>query len=92
MSRRVSLMAVPDVSSPQPTPTSFSGWPLIAPPVQPSRGLSGFLGLAPANWANAETAPAMFWLSNVPNAPLHSESTATLIGDLLPPVSCLTAA
>ena len=64
----------------------------MAPPVHPSLGFSGFFGLAPANCASAETAPAMFWLSNVPNAPLHSESTATLMGDLLPPVSCLTGA
>src|SRR6188472_1335835 len=92
MSRRVSLIARPEVSLPHPTPTNFSGCPLIAPPVKPARGLFGFTGLAPANCENAATAPAMSWLSNEPNAPWHSESIAILIGLLLPPVCGATAA
>src|SRR5690348_4086973 len=91
MSRRTSLMAVSDVSSPQPTPTSLSGWPLMAPPVKPSRGLLGFLGFAPANWDRAATAPAMFWLSNEPKAPLHSDMIAILIGVPEPPLRGATA-
>src|SRR5690242_16721248 len=91
MSRRTSLMAVSDVSSPQPTPTSLSGWPLMAPPVKPSRGLFGFLGLAPANCDRAATAPAMFWLSNEPKAPLHSDMIAILIGVPEPPLRGATA-
>ena len=58
----------------------------MAPPVQPSRGLFGFFGLAPANCESAETTPAMSWLSNEPNAPWQSDRTAILIGVLLPPV------
>src|SRR4051812_3404949 len=91
MSRRTSLMAVSDVSSPQPTPTSLSGCSPIAPPVKPSRGLLGFLGFAPANWDRAATAPAMFWLSNEPNAPLHSDMIAILIGVPEPPLRGATA-
>ena len=56
----------------------------MAPPVQPSRGLLGFFGLAPANWLNAETAPARSWLSNEPNAPWQSDRMATLIGVPVP--------
>ena len=43
--RFVSLIAVSALSFEQPTPTSLSGWPLIEPPVQPSRGLFGFFAL-----------------------------------------------
>src|SRR6266540_5126490 len=89
--RRTSLIAVSELSSPQPTPTSLSGWSPIAPPVKPSFGLLGFFGLAPANCANAATAPAMFWLSNAPNAPLHSDMIATLIGVPEPPLRGATA-
>src|SRR4051812_6011468 len=52
----------------------------MAPPVQPSRGLLGFFGFAPANCDIAETTPARSWLSNEPNAPWQSDSTPTLIG------------
>src|SRR5438045_7392205 len=51
----------------------------MLPPVQPSRGLFGFFGLAPAYCENAATTPAMSWLSNAPNAPWQSDRTATLI-------------
>src|SRR5512132_3699259 len=91
MRRRTSLIAVSDVSSPQPTPTSLSGWSPMAPPVKPSLGLLGFFGLAPANWDRAATAPAMFWLSNEPNAPLHSDMIAILIGVPEPPLRGATA-
>src|SRR6476469_8725912 len=91
ISRRVSLIARSEVSSPQPTPTSLSGWSPIAPPVKPSLGLLGFLGLAPANCDSAATAPAMFWLSNEPNAPLHSDMIAILIGVPDPPLRGATA-
>ena len=43
LDRRVAL------SSPQPTPTSLSGWSPMAPPVKPSFGSFGSFGLAPAN-------------------------------------------
>ena len=56
----------------------------MAPPVQPSRGLFGFFGLAPANCENADTTPARSWLSNVPNAPWQSDRTPTLIGVPVP--------
>src|SRR6478672_6789761 len=91
MRRRVSLIARSEVSSPQPTPTSLIGWSPMAPPVKPSRGLLGFLGLAPANWDIAATTPAMFWLSNEPNAPLHSDMIAILIGVPEPPLRGATA-
>src|SRR5512133_3210262 len=91
MSRRTSLMAVSDVSSPQPTPTSLSGWSPIAPPVKPSRGLLGLLGSAPANWEGAATGPAMFWLSNERKAPLLSDMIAILIGVPEPPLRGSTA-
>src|SRR3954452_1094883 len=84
MSRRVSLIAVSAWSFEQPMPTSLSGWPLIAPPVQPARGRVGFLGFAPANWDIAEPTPARSWLSNEPNAPWQSESTPILMGVPLP--------
>src|SRR4051794_5859339 len=80
ISRRVSLMAVSAWSLEQPMPTSLSGWPLIAPPVHPARGSSGFFGLAPANCDIAETTPARSWLSKEPNAPWQSDSTPILIG------------
>ena len=51
----------------------------------------GFLGLAPANCDSAATAPAMFWLSNEPNAPLHSDMIAILIGVPEPPLRGATA-
>ena len=51
----------------------------------------GFFGLAPANWDRAATAPAMFWLSNEPNAPLHSDMIAILIGVPEPPLRGATA-
>src|SRR3954451_14746091 len=79
--RFVSLMAVSARSFEQPMPTSLSGWPLIEPPVQPSRGLFLFFGFAPAYWDIAETTPARSWLSNAPNAPWQSERTAILIVD-----------
>src|SRR3954453_2655184 len=63
----------------------------MAPPVKPSRGLLGFLGLAPANCDRAATPPAMFWLSNEPNAPLHSDMIAILIGVPEPPLRGATA-
>src|SRR4051812_21249445 len=91
MSRRTSLMAVSDVSSPQPTPTSLSGWSPMAPPVKPSLGLLGCLGVAPANCESAATAPAMFWLSKDPKAPLHSDMIAILIGVPEPPLRGATA-
>src|SRR5262245_28340202 len=89
--RRVSLIAVSELSSPQPTPTSLSGWSPIAPPVKPFFGSLGSTGLAPANCENAATAPAMFCLSNAPNAPLHSDMIATLIGVPEPPLRGATA-
>src|SRR5262245_60482891 len=91
MSRRVSLIAVSELSSPQPTPTSLSGWSPMAPPVKPAFGLFLSFGVAPANCANAATAPAMFWLSNAPNAPLHSDMIATLMGVPEPPLRGSTA-
>src|SRR3954453_17927508 len=91
MSRRVSLIAVSAWSLEQPIPTTWRGGPLMAPPVQPSRGRFGFFGLAPANCDIAETTPARSWLSNDPNAPWQSDRTPILIGDLLPPVCCGTA-
>src|SRR3954452_7903865 len=91
MSRRVSLIAVSAWSLEQPMPTSLSGWPLIAPPVHPARGSSGFFGLAPANYDIAETTPARSWLSKEPNAPWQSDSTPILIGVPLPPERCSTA-
>src|SRR3954452_12331389 len=91
ISRRVSLMTVSEVSSPQPTPTSLSGWSPIAPPVNPAFGLFGSFGVAPANCASAETAPAMFCWSNAPNAPLHSDMIAILIGVPEPPLRGATA-
>src|SRR4051794_35321960 len=91
ISRRVSLMAVSELSSPQPTPTSLSGWSPIAPPVKPALGLVGSFGLAPANCAIAATAPAMFCWSNAPNAPLHSDMIASLIGVPEPPLRGATA-
>ncbi len=69
MSRLVSLIAVSALSFEHPIPTSFSGWPAIEPPVQPSRGLFGFFGFAPAYSDIAATTPARSWLSNAPNAP-----------------------
>src|SRR6266536_1569976 len=84
-SRRVSLIAVSALSLEQPTPTSCSGWPLISPPVQPSRGLLGFLGLAPVCSETAATTPARSWLSNDPNAPWQSERTPILMGEPAPP-------
>src|SRR5436305_15103898 len=81
ISRFVSLIAVSALSFEQPTPTSFSGWPLIDPPVQPLRGLFGFFAFAPANCDIAVTTPARSWLSNEPNAPWQSERTAILIVD-----------
>src|SRR4051794_27624079 len=84
-SRRVSLIAVSALSFEQPTPTSLSGWPLISPPVQPSRGLLGFLGLAPAYSESAATTPARSWLSKDPNAPWQSERTPILMGVPAPP-------
>src|SRR4051794_11588642 len=84
-SRRVSLIAVSALSFEQPTPTSLSGWPLISPPVQPSRGLLGFLGFAPAYSENAATTPARSWLSKDPNAPWQSERTPILMGVPAPP-------
>src|SRR5690349_11892354 len=80
ISRRVSLMAVSAWSLEQPMPTSLSGWPLIAPPVQPARGRFGSFGLAPANCDLAEATPARSWLSKEPNAPWQSDSTPILIG------------
>src|SRR3954451_1883531 len=80
ISRRVSLIAVSAWSFEQPMPTSLSGWPLMAPPVQPARGRFGFFGFAPANCETAETTPARSWLSNEPNAPWQSDSTPILIG------------
>src|SRR3954447_7650861 len=80
ISRRVSLIAVSAWSLEQPIPTSLSGWPLMAPPVQPARGLFGSFGFAPANCDMAETTPARSWLSNEPNAPWQSDSTPILIG------------
>src|SRR5690349_24439379 len=91
MRRRVSLIAVSAWSFEQPMPTSLSGWPLIAPPVQPARGRFGFFGLPPANCEIAETTPARSWLSNEPNAPWQSESTPILIG-VPEPVRGATAA
>src|SRR4051812_38208401 len=91
ISRRVSLMARSELSSPQPTPTSLSGWSPIAPPVKPAFGLFGSFGVAPANCASADTAPAMFCWSNAPNAPLHSDMIATLIGVPEPPLRGATA-
>jgi hypothetical protein len=79
------------VSSPQPTPTSLIGWSPIAPPVNPAFGLFLSFGLAPANCESAATAPAMFWLSNAPNAPLHSDMIASLIGVPEPPLRGSTA-
>src|SRR3954453_3214739 len=90
--RRVSRIAVSARSSEQPTPTSLSGWPSMAPPVQPSRGLFGFFGLAPANCEKAATTPARSWLSNEPNAPWQSDRTPTLIGVPEPPERGATAA
>src|SRR6476646_530271 len=89
--RRVSLIARSELSSPQPTPTSLSGWSPMAPPVKPFFGSFGSTGVAPANWANADTAPAMFCLSNAPNAPLHSDMIATLMGVPDPPLRGATA-
>src|SRR3954466_14134510 len=91
ISRRVSLIAVSELSSPQPTPTSLSGWSPIAPPVKPAFGLFGSFGVAPANCASADTAPAMFCWSNAPNAPLHSDMMAILIGVPEPPLRGATA-
>src|SRR4051812_18048009 len=91
MSRRVSLIAVSAWSFEQPIPTSLSGWPLIAPPVQPARGLFGSFGLAPANCDIAETTPARSWLSNEPNPPWQSDSTPILIGVPEPPLRGATA-
>src|SRR5919198_4993858 len=89
--RRVSLIARSELSSPQPMPTSLSGWLPMAPPVNPSRGLLGFFGVAPANCAKAATTPARSWLSNDPKAPLQSDMTATLIGVPDPPLRGATA-
>src|SRR5919197_1059389 len=91
ITRRVSLMTVSAGSSLQPMPTNLGGWSPIAPPVQPSRGLLGFFGLAPANCDIAATTPARSWLSNAPNAPLQSDITATLIGVPDPPLRGATA-
>src|SRR3954471_12796732 len=91
ISRRVSLIAVSELSSPQPTPTSLSGWSPIAPPVNPAFGLFGSFGFAPANCEIAATAPAMFCWSNAPNAPLHSDMIASLIGVPEPPLRGSTA-
>src|SRR3954454_20936065 len=91
ISRRVSLITVSAVSSPQPTPTSLSGWSPMAPPVKPAFGSFLSLGVAPANCESAATAPAMFWLSNAPNAPLHSDMIAILIGVPEPPLRGATA-
>src|SRR4051794_14189696 len=63
----------------------------MAPPVQPSRGLFGFFGRAPANCDIAETTPARSWLSNEPKAPWQSDSTPILIGVPLPPLRSSTA-
>src|SRR6188472_2303422 len=63
----------------------------MAPPVKPFFGSLGSFGVAPANCANADTAPAMFCLSNEPNAPLHSDMIATLIGVPEPPLRGATA-
>src|SRR6188472_3744510 len=63
----------------------------MAPPVKPFFGSLGSFGVAPANCANADTAPAMFCLSNEPNAPLHSDMIATLIGVPEPPLRGSTA-
>src|SRR3954449_10560397 len=52
----------------------------MAPPVQPFFGSVLLTGVAPANCESAETAPAMFCWSNAPNAPLHSDMIAILIG------------
>src|SRR4051812_42577423 len=52
----------------------------MAPPVQPFFGSVLLTGVAPANCDMAATAPAMFCWSNAPNAPLHSDMIATLIG------------
>ena len=52
----------------------------MAPPVQPFFGSVLLTGVAPANCDIAATAPAMFCWSNAPNAPLHSDMIATLIG------------
>src|SRR4051794_32061355 len=89
--RLVSLMAVSAWSLEHPMPASTSGWPLMAPPVQPSRGLFGFFGRAPANCDIAETTPARSWLSKDPNAPWQSDSTPILIGVPLPPDRGATA-
>src|SRR3954467_10932397 len=89
--RRTSLIAVSEVSSPQPTPTSLSGWSPIAPPVKPFFGSFGSFGLAPANCEIAATAPDMFCWSNAPNAPLHSDMIAILIGVPEPPLRGATA-
>src|SRR3954451_14622168 len=89
--RLVSLMAVSAWSLEHPMPASTSGWPLMAPPVQPSRGLFRFFGRAPANCESAETTPARSWLSKDPNAPWQSERTPMRIGFLEPPVSRGTA-
>ena len=84
ISRRVSLIALSAESLEQPIPTSLSGWPPMAPPVQPARGRFGFTGLPPANWEIAETTPARSWLSKEPNAPWQSDMTAILIGVPVP--------
>src|SRR4051794_25690519 len=91
ISRRVSLIAVSELSSPQPTPTSLSGWLPIAPPLKPAFGSFGSFGVAPANCASADTAPAMFCWSNAPNAPLHSDMIAILMGLPEPPLRGATA-
>src|SRR5690348_2983090 len=78
--RFVSLIAVSARSFEQPMPTSLRGCPLIEPPDQPARGLFRLTGLAPAYSDMAATTPARSWLSNAPNAPWQSDSTATLIG------------
>src|SRR3954462_481775 len=52
----------------------------MAPPVQPFFGSVLLTGVAPANCDMAATAPAMFCWSNAPNAPLHSDMIAILIG------------
>jgi len=53
------LIAVSALSFEQPIPTSFNGWPLICPPVQPADGFFGFFGFTPAYCARAVIAPPM---------------------------------
>src|SRR3954447_7170012 len=63
----------------------------MAPPVQPFFGSVLLTGVAPANCDMAATAPAMFCWSNAPNAPLHSDMIASLIGVPEPPLRGATA-